>query len=350
MSEQYSLTETFEMGGSIVTVIRMLCSDISHMALGFVWRDSGVTQKNGFDLVTHVANSDIPGQPRIEMNERGPKVLSGEYQFMSGLHHDTYAYRARGDKRFVYLAQAQNDWDDRLVVAPGIKSLRDLEGRTIVVSTSAPCVYGNFRRALGLAGVDVDAVTFDVWREQGTKVAMRAVESVLAGKAAAAAVDVPFDRYGKTRGLTVLDLPEIPVIHNTTICANREWVKQNEELTHAYLRSMVEAIHFFKTNPAAVREILARELGPLIGIDDPEDIAHLQTYWAGALNPKPYPHPLAIWNVYQLDTLGDARSNFIGPMEIWDTGYLRDIDDTNFIDDLYGGARNTVAPAVNAQI
>jgi ABC-type nitrate/sulfonate/bicarbonate transport system substrate-binding protein len=39
----------------------------------------------------------------------------------------------------------------------------------------------------------------------------------------------------------------------------REWVKQNEELTRAYVRSMVEAIHFFKTNPPAVREILTRE-------------------------------------------------------------------------------------------
>ncbi len=172
------------------STVRMLCSDISHMALGYVWRDSGITQKHGFDLVTHIANADVPGQPRIEMGQRGPKVLAGEYQFMSGLHHDTYAYRARGDKRFVYLAQAQNDWDDRLVAASSVGSLHDLAGKKIVVSTSAPCVFGNFRSALAHAGVDVEQVQFEVWREQGTSW-RRAVDAVLAGEAAAAAVDVP---------------------------------------------------------------------------------------------------------------------------------------------------------------
>jgi len=113
---------------------------------------------------------------------------------------------------------------------------------------------------------------------------------------------------------------------------------------------MIEAIHFFKTRPQETREILQTHLAPLIGIEDPADIAHLQEYWSPALSPKPYPHPLAIWNVYQLDTLKDDRSNFIGPMEIWDTSYLRDVDDSGFIDDLYGGARNAAAPAVNALI
>ncbi|OPX10773.1 hypothetical protein B1964_23265 [Gordonia sp. i37] len=328
----------------------MLCSDISHMALGYVWRDSGVTQKHGFDLVTHIANSDVPGQPRIEMNERGPKVLSGEYDFMSGLHHDTYAYRSRGDKRFVYLAQAQNDWDDRLIADDSVRTPADLSGRTVVVSTSAPCVYGNLRRALEIAGADLDTITFDVWREQGTGVARRAVEAVLNGDAAAAAVDVPFDQFGEKRGLRIVDLPPMPVIHNTTICANREWVKVNEELTRDFLRSMIEAIHFLKTRPDESCAILEATIAPLIGIEDADDIAHLRAYWAQALSPKPYPHPLAIWNVYQLDTLHHAESNFIGPLEIWDTGYLRDIDDTDFIDNLYGGARNAAAPAVAAVI
>lgn len=332
------------------TTVRMLCSDISHMALGYVWRESGVTEKHGFDLVTHIANADVPGQPRIEMNERGPKVLAGEYHFMSGLHHETYAYRARGDKRFVYLAQAQNDWDDALVATDEVGQLTDLAGKRVIVSTAAPCVYGNFRSALAHAGVDVEKVDFDVWKEQGTGVARRAVEAVLAGEASAAAVDVPFDRFATQRGLHVLDLPPMPVIHNTTICSNRDWVRENEDLTRAYLRSMIEAIHFFKTRPQETREILMEHLAPRIGIEDPADIAHLQAYWSPALSPKPYPHPLAIWNVYQLDTLKDDRSNFIGPMEIWDTSYLRDVDDSGFIDDLYGGARNAAAPAVNALI
>ena len=53
---------------------------------------------------------------------------------------------------------------------------------------------------------------------------------------------------------------------------------------------------------------------------------------------KPYPHPVAIWNVYNLDIAGNPEVNFIGPLEIWDFHYLREIDYSGFIDQLYLGA------------
>jgi hypothetical protein len=318
--------------------IRMLCSDISHMALLSVWRDSGVTQQQGFELITHIANADVPGQPRVELSERAEKVLGGEYEFMSGLHHQTYEYRARGDKRFVYLAQAQDNWDDKLVVAPEIDSLQDLAGKRVIVTTSAPCVFGNLKRALEMGGLDPATVEFDVWREQGTDVSLRAVHEVIAGDAAGANVDVPFDLYATKRSLKWMEIPELPVVHNITVCSNRDWVTANEELTHAFLRSMIAAIHFFKTQPDAVCEILESTLAPLIGIEDEDEVRHLQSYWAEQLNVKPYPHPMAIWNVYQLDILHKQDMNHVGPLEIWDTGYLRDVDDSGFIEELYAAA------------
>jgi hypothetical protein len=330
--------------------IRLLCSDISHMALVFVWRDCGATQRNGFELTTDIANIDVSGYPRVTLEERAPGLLSGRYDFLSGLHHETYRARAQGDKRFVYLAQAQNDWDDRLVAMPDIARPQDLEGRRVIVSTSAPCVYGNLRRALEHAGADVEAVDFDPWRVQGSDVCLRAINAVLEGAAAAAAVDVPFDLYGQKRGLRVIELPPMPVIHNTTICADRERVRRDEETTLAFLRSMIEAIHFFKTEPDQVCAILKRSLAPLIGISDTDEIEHLQRFWAAALSPKPFPHPLAIWNVYQLDSARGPESSVVGPMEMWDTGYLRDIDDTGFIDDLYGGVRLAASPPMVGRI
>src|SRR5690348_5765861 len=135
------------MRGMMKESIRMLCSDISHMALLCVWRESGVTQKHGFELTVHISNMEVPGQPMIQMSERGPKLLDGTYDFLSGLHHETYIYRARGDKRFMYLAQAQNDWDDRVVVKPGIASPKDLEGKKLIASATAPCVLGNLKHS-----------------------------------------------------------------------------------------------------------------------------------------------------------------------------------------------------------
>ena len=58
-------------------VINMLASEVSHMPLHVVWRDSGVTQEHGFDLVVHVTNLHLDDQPFITMRERAPLLLDG---------------------------------------------------------------------------------------------------------------------------------------------------------------------------------------------------------------------------------------------------------------------------------
>ena len=119
--------------------VRMLASHISHMAFLYVWRDSGVTQKQGFELTVDVTGKNVPGQEYRGFPDRAPMLLDGTYDFLSGLHHEPYYYRARGDKRFINIAQAQNDWDDS-VATQEIKSPKDLEGKTVIATSNAPCV------------------------------------------------------------------------------------------------------------------------------------------------------------------------------------------------------------------
>lgn len=336
---------------SVKPEIKMLCSDISHMALLFVWEYSGVTQRHGFDLGVDISAMEVPGQPMIQMSERGPKLLDGTYDFLSGLHHETYIYRARGDKRFVYLAQAQNDWDDRIVAVDGINTPKDLEGKKLVVTSTAPCVMGNMKHSIEAGGADLNKIEFVVLDGPKGHACHDAVEEVKRGGAVAAAVDIPFDLQGEKRGLHRLNIPSVPVIHNATICANRDWITAgNEETAMAFLRSMIDAIHFFKTEKQKVCEILEKHLTPLIGLEGPDEVEHLQQGWASLLSAKPYPHPLAVWNVYNLDVAHDPNINFIGPFEIWDTSYLRTIDDSGYIDQLYGGQRQAMNPPVQAVI
>ena len=66
--------------------------------------------------------------------------------------------------------------------------------------------------------------------------------------------------------------------------------------------------------------------------------------WAALLSPKPYPHSLALWSVYNLDVVHDPEVNYIGPFEIWNTSYLR------YIDEMYGGSIAAANPAVNVAI
>jgi hypothetical protein len=315
--------------------IRLLCSAVSHMPLIFTLRDSGVTEKNGFELEVDIAGFDRPGKSPRPMSERASLLLDGEYEFLSGLHHQTYVYRAKGDKRFVYLAQTQNSWDDRLIARSEISELKQLEGRKILNNGNpAPCVMGNLIEALRDAGVDASKIEFVSLEETEVKRYL-ALDMLARGAVDAADVDIPFDLVAKKKGLNVLELPDRPVIHNTTICASMDFVRRNEDRVIAFLKALLEAIHFFKTERRKVCEILSRELAPLLHLQEEDEVEYLHQQWSRLLLAKPYPHPLAIWNVYNLDVGNNPDVNFIAPLEIWDTHYLRQIDDSGFIDHLY---------------
>ena len=315
--------------------LRLLSSHISHMPLLFTLRDSGVAEKEGIELEIDIVNIPSEQKPARKMSDRVSCLLKGEYDFVSGLHHETYSYRAAGDKRFIYLAQTQNAWDDRLITSSEITRPEQLEGKRILTA-HVPCVFGNLRMALKQAGADPDKIEF-VFSGGDTKHPSHiAIEMVAKGEIDAANIDIPFDLRARKKGLHSIDLPEIPVIHNTTIAASTDFVHSNEQATLSFLRALVRAIHFFKSEKEKVCEILARELAPLIHLQGDDEVEYLHQQWSRLLCAKPYPHPLAVWNVYQLEVAHDPKLNFIAPWEIWDTHYLRAIDDTGFIDDLYG--------------
>jgi ABC-type nitrate/sulfonate/bicarbonate transport system substrate-binding protein len=322
--------------------IKVLSSSVSHMPLHAVFRDSGVTERHGFELDLDVAKVPQRGKPTRTIGERAALLLAGEYQFLSGLHHEPYVYRARGDYRLAFLAQTQNHWDDRLICRPEIREPRQLEGKRILTGP-APCVVGNLRQALERAGVDISKVEFVLHSRDGEGADSRlavgpsSIDRIRRNEVDAANVDMPFDLQAKKRGLNALELPALPVIHNTTICANMDFVRENEETTVAFLKALIEAVHFFKTEKEKSRAIIAREVAPLIGLDGDDEVEYLHDQWSRLLCAKPYPAPEAVANLYRLDVAHDPQASSIAPLEVWDTHYVRAIDDSGFIDGLYRG-------------
>jgi ABC-type nitrate/sulfonate/bicarbonate transport system substrate-binding protein len=287
-------------------------------------------EKYGFEIDLHiVGDAKAP-----TMAHRAKLALAGEIDFLSGLHHETYRKRARGEKRLTYLAQAQNNWDDRLVANSKINTVQELRGQKIICHSKAPCVVGNLRAVLETCGFSEQELNTEAI-EVRTGRHLEFIERVISGEAAAALVDMPFDLYGLKKGLRTVGLPDRPVIHNTTLLATTDYIKQNEETVYAFLKGFIEALHFFKTEPGKVVPILKQNLAKRYGLDEDEYYIHLQSEWARLLSKKPYPLPAAIQNVYDLDVGHDPAMKSISPMEPWDLHYLRAIDDSGFIDQLY---------------
>lgn len=314
----------------MLRTLDLLASDASHLPFLFVFKESGVMEKYGFEIDLHI----VGGAKAPTMAHRAKLALAGEIDFLSGLHHETYRERAKGEKRLVYLAQAQNNWDDRLVALPKIGSVQDLKGQKIICHGKAPCVAGNLRAVLESCGLKPEEIQIEVIEDSSGKF-LQFVDRLTGGEAVAALVDMPFDLYGTKKGLKIIDLPDRPVIHNTTLLATTDYIKQNEETVYAFIKGFIEALHFFKTQADKVVPILKKNLAKRYGLEDDEYYVHLQREWARLLSKKPYPLPAAIQNVYDLDVGKDPAMKNIGPMEPWDLHYLRTIDDSGFIDKLY---------------
>ena len=93
----------------MLRTLDLLASDSSHLPFLYVFKESGVMEKYGFEIDLHI----VGGAKAPTMAHRAKLALAGEIDFLSGLHHETYRERAKGEKRLTYLAQAQNNWDDR---------------------------------------------------------------------------------------------------------------------------------------------------------------------------------------------------------------------------------------------
>ena len=318
----------------MIRSIALLASDSSHLPLLTVFKESGVTQKYGFEIELEV----VGGAKAPTMAHRPRLILAGEVDFVSGLHHETYRTRARGEKRLVYLAQTQNYWDDRLLTSPKITSVQELRGKKIICHSSAPCVRGNLLAVLESCGLEREEARVEpIESMSGSHLSY--VDRVVSGEADATLVDMPFDLYGRKKGLRTMELPDRPVIHNTTILASTDYIKENRETVILFLKALIDAIHFFKTRPEEVVRILRTNLAKRLGLDEEEYYVHLQQGWARLLLSKPYPSAAAIHNVYDLDVAKDPKMSHVGPLEPWDLHYLREIDDSGFIDRLYAGQR-----------
>ena len=314
----------------MLRTLDLLASDPSHLPFLFVFKESGVMEKYGFEIDLHI----VGGAKAPTMAHRAKLALAGEIDFLSGLHHETYRERAKGEKRLTYLAQAQNNWDDRLVALPKVKGVQDLKGKKIICHGKAPCVAGNLRAVLEICGLKPEEIHIEAIEDSSGKF-LQFVDRLTSGEAVAALVDMPFDLYGIKKGLKIVDLPDRPVIHNTTLLATTDYIKQNEETVDAFIKGFIEALHFFKTQPDKVVPILKKNLAKRYGLEEDEYYIHLQREWARLLSKKPYPLASAIQNVYDLNVGKDPAMRNIGPMEPWDLHYLRAIDDSGFIDKLY---------------
>jgi ABC-type nitrate/sulfonate/bicarbonate transport system substrate-binding protein len=290
----------------------------SHLPFLHVVGESGSWEKHGLQVEYDYF---------ISSEDAHKNVANGSVEFVGGNHVSTYGKRTKGDL-WVYLAQTVSMLNHRLIVRPdsGISRVSDLRGKLVATQGQHPGLNTwLFVRQHGLEG-EVELKRF--------KGDLKHWEAVREGKADAAFATPPADVFARKAGLKVIEIEFLPMVWFTTVSSGLPFVEKHPDIVDKFLRGIIEGIAFFKTHRAESIKIIHTKYkneGEL----DQETAAYLYDELAKILLPKPYASVQAISNVYELAKEQDPAAENMDPMSLWDFHFLRRIDDSGFIDNLY---------------
>jgi len=304
--------------------LRIIYRSNSHAPLWLVAEKSGVWEKNNLAVNT---------SPQLVREKAVEALRNGHVDLISGNHHNLYVRNAKGED-FVHLAQAGNNWtENRLVVAHGIRSVIDLKGKKVAVDKLTSHAGLNIWLFLRREGLDADRGDVDLVELRGP--AEERWKRVLSDEFAGTFVTLPHDTRAERAGAHVIRVRAMPMIRGVTLTTTMSFVKNHEAKIRLLIRGFVDAIHFFITRRQETLEILKEHASPILHLQSDEEVETLYEEWAHSLERKPYPAIEAIANVFRLAVRRNPEIASFNPLALWDSHYVRELDDSGYIDQLY---------------
>lgn len=307
--------------------LRIIYRSNSHAPLWLVADKSGCWKKNGLEVDT---------SPQLIREKAVESLKSGRVDLISGNHHNLYVRNAKNGEDFVHLAQPTNNWtENKLITRPGIRCVADLRGKRIVADKLSSHAGLNVWLFLKQAGLDADRGDVELAELRGSP--EERWRKVLAGEYDATFVTIPHDRRAASAGAHVIHAGAMPMIRGVTLTTTMSFVRGHTGEIRALTRGLVDAIHFFLTRRQETLEILSEHARPILKLQTDEEVEGLYEEWAESLERKPYPAPEAIINVFQLAVRRNPEIAGYNPLALWDTQFVRELDDSGYIDGLYKG-------------
>lgn len=304
--------------------LRVIYRSKSHAPFWIVAEKSGVWEKNGLAINT---------SPQWVREKAVESLRHGHVDLISGNHHNLYVRNAQGED-FVHLAQAANNWtENRLVLAHGIRSVNDLKGKKVVVDKLTSHAGLNVWLFLRQQGLDADRGDVELveWRGPTEERWQRVLSEEFAGTF----ITFPHDIRAAKAGAYVIRVRAMPMIRGVTLTTTTSFVKQNEAKIRQLIRGFVDAIHFFVMRKQDTLEILKEHATPILQLQSDEEVETLYEEWTHSLERKPYPTLEAVANVFQLAVRRNPEIASFNPLALWNSHYVRELDDSGYIDQLY---------------
>ena len=304
--------------------VRIAYSSISgNQAPAWVAYEKGFFRKNGLDVELVY----------IEAGSRAVSaLLSGDVALAQMAGPSVIQSRLQGQD-VVIVAGFLNTMDYQLMVHDSIARPEQLKGKTMAVSRYGSSSDFATRYALNKYGLapEKDVAIMEIGSQPARFAALEA------GKIQGAMVTVPLTLKAKKLGFHPLaDLQMLGLEYqHTALVTSRALIKSKPEVVRSALKSLVEAIHYYKTNRQEALAILAKYL------KDNEPQALEETYEAiglALLPEKPYPTLRGIQIMLREMSAKEPKAQSMAPEQFVDASFIKELDSSGYIDRLYKSA------------
>jgi NitT/TauT family transport system substrate-binding protein len=219
-----------------------------------------------------------------------------------------------------------------LMSRPEIKTAEQLKGGSIAIANFGGQADSISRIALQRLGLtpmkDVAIVQVGTVPER--------LSALQSGKVQAAMLNTPDNVAAQKRGFYSLMNVRLPY-QGVGVSTTRTFIRENPDIVRRYVKSQIEAVHRFKTDREGGIRVLAKYLASA----DKEILERTYDDISSdeKVPPKQYPSLEGIKNILGPLAETDPKAKTAKPEDFVDMRFIKELDESGFIDDLYKGRK-----------
>jgi ABC-type nitrate/sulfonate/bicarbonate transport system substrate-binding protein len=228
------------------------------------------------------------------------------------------------------IASLLNTFPYSLISLPEIKKVDQLKGAKIAVSRFGSATDLSVKMALAKVGLNAekDVTLLQIGAQTARYVALqsRNVQATI--------ITPPFTLTARKAGMqTLIDMSELNIpFQLTALLALRPYLKSNPDMVLAVIRTLSEAIHFYKRE----KETTIKILGKYLKTDDREALEETHREIAVKSMPeKPYPTLPGIKTILDETALRNPKAKGLKPEDFVDSSFVKKVDDEGLFARLY---------------
>ena len=226
------------------------------------------------------------------------------------------------------IASPINQEPQVLVAKKEIKDIRQLRGKRLAVNSLAGPAMLSLKMILGASGLDPERdVTYLATGPSASRYG-----ALQLGQVEAATLAPPSTFAARKAGYTFFeDLPamkqaELP---NAALATSRKFFDAEPLATEMVVKSVIEGIHFYKTEKRKTSAILKQYMK----MADGEELEETYNFYVKLFAEKPYPSARGVQTILDWSKRADARK--ANPAQFMQTRFIEKLDKQGFIDSLY---------------